>query len=364
MDGIPWEPPRSHLVLDSKEHTVKLTVLRAIPITLALAVCTFVLSGVPRFKHAHHGSDAVVGEIVWLGFLIAALATVVLAAVAIYRRRRRDVASAACMLLLAVALIGTATAASSTTHVVLTKHGPVISGPTTWRLGTALIEATSQQNDQEVTLLRFRPGYSYADFLADGRKAQGHDAAARAALARVFTHVIFAGGIDLFRGQSASFSVDVSRGTYYLGEMTTRPQLTPIHVLGARTNERVASTATITATSGGYRVSGLLPAHGTITIANTSNAPHRLNLIPVKPGTTRAQVLRYVRATGGRDNAPPPPFALDGPQIGTADLSPHQRMQLGYRLPAGTYVAIDFDHDMRTGHPEALEGMIAVVTLR
>ena len=66
---------------------MKLTVTRAIPLTLAIAVAAFVLSGVPRFKNAHHGLDAAVGEIVWLGFLIAALGTLVLAAVALYRRR-------------------------------------------------------------------------------------------------------------------------------------------------------------------------------------------------------------------------------------------------------------------------------------
>jgi hypothetical protein len=30
-----------------------------------------------------------------------------------------------------------------------------------------------------------------------------------------------------------------------------------------------------------------------------------------------------------------PPFALNGPQLGTADLSPGRRMQLTYDLPAG-----------------------------
>lgn len=265
--------------------------------------------------------------------------------------------------LVVLALAGTAAAASSTTRVVLTKHGPVVSGPTTWRPGAARIQAISQANDQEVTLLRLEPGYTFADFLADGRKAQGHGAAARAAIAHVFAHVVFAGGIDLFRGQSAGFSVDVSSGTYYLGEMTTRPQLTPIHVRGARSRASIRSTATVTATDSGYRTSGDLPAHGTITFANASNTPQRLNLIPVETGTTPAQIVRYVRATGGRDNAPPP-FALRGPQLGTADLSPHRRMQLSYRLPAGTYAAIDFDQDMRTGRPEALEGMAAVVTLR
>ena len=69
---------------------MKLTTARAIPFTLAIAVAAFMLSGVSRFKDAHHGADAVVGDIVWLGFLIAALATLVLAAVAVYRRRTRS----------------------------------------------------------------------------------------------------------------------------------------------------------------------------------------------------------------------------------------------------------------------------------
>lgn len=263
-----------------------------------------------------------------------------------------------------LSLVGAATAAAATVRVSLTRHGPVISGPTEWRPGSVRIQAISRENDQEVTLLRFRRGYSYTDFLADGRRAHGHGAGARAAIAHVLAHVIFAGGIDLYRGQSASFNVNVTTGTYYLGEMTARPQLTAIHVHGASSNTQVHSTATITATNGGYRSSGQLPAQGTITIANASSALQRLNLIPVEPGTTRAQVLRYIRATGGKPNAPAPPFALRSAQLGTADISPHQQMQLSYHLPAGTYVAIDFDQDMRTNRPEALEGMVAVVTLR
>jgi hypothetical protein len=39
-------------------------------------------------------------------------------------------------------------------------------------------------------------------------------------------------------------------------------------------------------------------------------------------------------------------------------------MQLTYRLPAGTYVALDLDQDLQTGRPESLEGLVAVVTLR
>lgn len=352
------------ITFPTKETVVKLTVVRPIPVALAIALVAFVLSGVPRFKNAHHGVDAVIGEIVWLGFLIAALATLVLVAVALYRRRRRAVPIAgATLLALALAAAASSTPGSSL-RVVLTHTGPRITGSTHRQAGPARIDATSQLADQEITLIRFRPGYRYANFLADGNKAQGHDAAARAAVRHVFAHTIFAGGIDLFRGQSASFTVDLAPGTYYLGEMTTRPQLTAIHVNGTRAGARVSTAATVTATDNGYRVSGPLPASGTIAYRNTGRRPHRLNLIPVKPGTTRAQLAAYIRKTGGRDNAPPPPFALAGRQIGTADLSPHQQMQLTYRLPAGTYAGIDFDQDLRNGRPNALEGLAIIVTLR
>jgi hypothetical protein len=147
--------------------------------------------------------------------------------------------------------------------------------------------------------------------------------------------------------------------------MTIRPQLAPIRVAGTPLAATPTSRAVVTATDSGYRIAArALPAQGTITIKNAGNRPHRLNLIPVRPGTTRAQLGAYLRKTGARDNAPPPPFALNGPQLGTADLSGHQQMQLTSTLPAGTYALIDFNQDMTSGRPEALEGMYAIATLR
>jgi hypothetical protein len=348
---------------------VKLTITRAIPLVVALGLVAFMTSGIGRFKNATHGLDYVVGEIAWLGFLAAVLALVALTAVALYRRRTRGRATVigSCLAAtLALSLMSAAATATTpaTTTVTLTRRGPAISGPTTWRPGLVRIAASSRLADQEVTLLRFRPGYTYADFLADAKKARGHGAQAHAAIARVLGQTIFKGGVDLFRGQSASFAVTVRPGTYYLGEMSNPPQLTAIHVTGTPSQATVRSSGTLTAADHGYRVSGRLPAHGTITFANASSRPHRVNLIPVKQGTTRSQALAYIRKTHGRDDAPPPPFALRGPQIGSADLSPHQRVQLTYRLPAGTYVALDFDQDAQTGRPETLEGLVAVVRLR
>jgi hypothetical protein len=344
---------------------VKLTVFRAIPVALVIALAALFLSGVHRFKNAHHGLDAVVGEAAWLGFLLAALAVIVLVAVALHQRRRAAIVSA-CVCALAVAAVAgasTATVAPSVT-VTLGSHGPTITGPTRWHPGPVRIAAVSRAADQEVTLLHLRPGYDYADFVADGKRAQGHGAAARTAVAHVFANTVFDGGINLFSGQAADFTVTLKPGIYYLGEMTNRPQLTRIRVTGDQSTATTPSIATIAATDSGYRVTGKLPANGTITIANAGGHAHRANLIPVKPGTTRAQLGAYIRRTGGNDNAPAPPFALNGPQLGTADLSPGRRMQLTYNLPAGTYALLDFDHDLKTGRPDTLEGMYTIVTLR
>jgi hypothetical protein len=282
----------------------------------------------------------------------------------------RPLTSIVVTILAVAALCGASMAAPTSSPppvvtVTMTKNGPTVAGPTTWHPGAARISVRSRVADQETTLLHFRAGYSYAKFVADGRAARGHSTSARAALQRIFANTVFDGGVDLFPGQSASFTVTVRPGTYYLGEMTTQPQLTPIHVAGAPLAATPTSAALVTATDSGYGIPArALPAHGTITIRNAGNRPHRLNFIPVRRGTTRAQLGAYLRKTRARDNAPPPPFALNGPQLGTADLSGHQQMRLTYALPAGTYALIDFNQDMTNGRPEALEGMYAIATLR
>jgi hypothetical protein len=347
---------------------VKLTVVRAMPIALVIALAALFVSGIHRFKTAHHGFDAVVGETAWLGFLIAALALIVLLAVALYRRssRRSATITSACVCVLAVAaLTGTSLASTTPTiEVTLTAHGPKINGPTSWRPGAARIAVSSRVPDQELVLLHFRPGYSYAHFQADGVRAQGHGVAARAALAHIFARTIFDGGVNLFPGHPATLTVDVRPGTYYLGELVRRPELTPIHVAGPASAPTATSDRVVTATDTGYRLPAILPAHGAIAIRNAGRAPHRLNFIPVKRGTTRTELGAYIQKTGGNDNAPPPSFALQGPQVGTADISPGRRMQLSYDLPAGEYALLDFDQDLKSGHPDTLEGLYAVVMLR
>jgi hypothetical protein len=250
-------------------------------------------------------------------------------------------------------------------RVTLGHRGPVIHGPVRWRPGAVRIDVSTSIPDQELTLLRFHPGYGYGRFLADGAAANGHAAGAAAAMRRVLANTDFLGGADVFPGTPATFTVTVAPGTYYLGEMTGRPAFEKIVVVGAARPVAPAAGAVLTAYDFGFRVDGpALPAHGTITIRNTGRQLHRLNLVPVRAGTTRAEVGAYLRRTGGRPDGPPPPFARRGPQLGTSMISPGGRFELGYRLPAGDYAIVCFQPDGRTGRPQALEGMYAVVTLR
>lgn len=58
---------------------------------VALAVvdlALFMLSGIPRFRDATQGTDYVVGEILWIGFLIGAVALVITLITVLVRRAR------------------------------------------------------------------------------------------------------------------------------------------------------------------------------------------------------------------------------------------------------------------------------------
>jgi hypothetical protein len=104
----------------------------------------------------------------------------------------------------------------------------------------------------------------------------------------------------------------------------------------------------------------VLPAAGSITVRNVSDTIHFMDVSPVKPGTTDDDIQRFFQS----DNRDQPPFALDGPSIEMGVLSPGGRADIGYNLPAGTYVLECFVSDDQTGMPHALMGMHKVVTLR
>lgn len=53
---------------------------------VVIDVALFMVSGIPAYRDATHGSDFVIGEIAWIGFLLGLLALVVLGVLAVGRR--------------------------------------------------------------------------------------------------------------------------------------------------------------------------------------------------------------------------------------------------------------------------------------
>jgi hypothetical protein len=70
-------------------HRKLLAVVALAVVDLAL----FMTSGVPRYRDATGGIDSVISNAVWFGFLIGALALVVIGVLSLVRLRRRAGAS-------------------------------------------------------------------------------------------------------------------------------------------------------------------------------------------------------------------------------------------------------------------------------
>jgi hypothetical protein len=269
-------------------------------------------------------------------------------------------------LVLATAAAGASAGASPSQSFSLKLGGPHISiASVHWHPGSVRIAATSAKGEQELTLIRFRPGYSVAGFLADGKTIERGGRKGDAAYRRLMGRTEFLGGVDVFRGEPAAFAATVHAGVYYLAELNARPLFLRVDVGGARAATTRAAVPTIEEYDFGYRVvGGPLPARGTITVRNAGKLPHRLNFEPLQAGTTKAQVAAYLRSTGGGPYGPPPPFARRGPELGSALLGPGRTIQYTYAVPPGAYGLVSWQKDTPRGKPQALLGMVAVVTLR
>lgn len=261
----------------------------------------------------------------------------------------------------------TGTGGSSVLRVTITNHGNSIAGNLDRRPGPvtfAVSAVSSQSGDHQFQLFKLAGGYSLAQMDADGQGAFGSHPDPSAAK-RYLANVTSLGGVEIFPGaHAASFTQTLSAGTYYAGEL---PQVHTIHVSGLpAAGVKPSTSGTITAFDDHWQTSApTLAHHGSVIVANAGTQPHFLILSPIAAGTTKVQVGGYLQRTGAAPDAPPPPFARNGPQLGTAILSPGAQMVFSYDLPAGEYAMVCFFPDPDNGgRPQALEGLYDVITLR
>jgi probable HAF family extracellular repeat protein len=246
--------------------------------------------------------------------------------------------------------------------VAIGATGRLLVGPHRWKTGiTEISPSSSLPQGTVLTLVRLRAGYGFGRFLADQSRAQQGGTGSGAAWRRVLANAVFLGGIGGVPG-AATLTASLAPGTYYLGEFSPVSRWIRIRALGTGVAHLPATQAVVTAYDFGFRTTGMLPAAGTIMIRSVGGQPHRLTLFPVRPGTSRTQLARWVRATNGRPGTAAP-FALPGPKIASSLISPGVSAELSYRLPPGKYAMVSYQRDAFTGKTQLAEGMYDLVTL-
>lgn len=266
-----------------------------------------------------------------------------------------------------------ALASTPTISVTISKTHFKVSGPRTFQAGRVAISLTAVGNERTFGIASLKPGYTFkdvrSDLLAFGKK-QGsgkNGSTPKSALKhlnRVINNTNLYGGLDAVGGQTLNGTVVLpTAGTYFAFKDAGLPSHpTKLTVTGPEvTRADPGSTATVKAlTTRRFGGAKTLPAHGTITFMNDSTeSPHFLDLLHVKEGTTKKQVLDAFMS----NSKAPPPWVRKG-QAATDTVGEGNAQTLTYKLPKGQYVEVCFFPDPKTGMPHAFMGMIAMVHLK
>lgn len=257
-------------------------------------------------------------------------------------------------------------AGSAAADVVVAADG--VTAPDTVPSGAVAFSVTTPApRGMSVLLVRLRvPLARYLDDLARLAAAtttQETIAAVRA----VEADVVNLGGAVVLAGRAATFTPVLRPGSYQLigydyTSDSARPLARALTVTPGgrdcppRADDRIVQTPT------GFQVRGdRLRADGAHLVENRSGLLNEAVLLPLRPGTTQADVDAYFGALSG--GQPPPASPLAGQPVGLAPLSPGQRAVLRAGLPAGPYLLASWVTSSSTGRPRAFGGYNRVVTL-
>jgi hypothetical protein len=282
----------------------------------------------------------------------------------------------------AVALIGLAGPVSASAVSSSDRHdGPHVVRVTEDRTGAIRVSSTrfhegvvrfdvstSNPKGAAITLFQLNKGVTIAKAARDVKEEFSNDPRIAAKGTRDLNRdITFYGLADVTPGQPASVTERLYDGTYYAVDVNTPGGQTLQKVVTIKVTEGgdeharldTAGLASVLLTSADrFVVNGHLPAKGSVVVRNVGDTIHFMQIEPVKPGTTDAQVQAFFDS--GFQG--PPPF-INGPFTAMDVLSPGHQLVLSYSLPKGTYVLLCFVADDETGMPHAFMGMHKVVKL-
>jgi hypothetical protein len=225
-----------------------------------------------------------------------------------------------------------------------------------------------------IGLVGLRKGVPLQRYLADLERAydESDPEAALAGSRAVERDVVMYGGAAVLPGVPVTFTPTLRPGTYHLldfkdvGSPGLAGKVRTLRVLDrhggpARPRAEAEITQVRTAQGPRFGVSGVLRAGAPIRVANRSRQFNEAILMPVREGTTRAQVGAFFAAMEAGTAPPSYPFA--GGPAGTVPLSPGRSTVIAAGLRPGTYALVTWLTDYRTGRMFAAQGMHEIVTV-
>jgi hypothetical protein len=260
-------------------------------------------------------------------------------------------------------VVATAPAAPPLITVTLTGGAMTVSGALRLPAGPVRFRLRSVGDEgHAMSVLRIKPGHTLAEVVADSDAAADDPRSAAAAnLRRLADKVDFRGGIGVGPDRSATMTLRLEPGTYYISDQSDEGNRFKKVTITSRKGSSVPVRPKATvALNEHYRITGAttLPRKGPLRVRNTATTGNRLyiaSLQRVRPGTTAEDVMRL------RDRDADRSFLLPG-GFDTGLLSPGREETLVYSMPAGTY-ALQCTLPSDSGVPHALNGMVRIVEL-
>ncbi|MER5772349.1 hypothetical protein [Streptomyces sp. NPDC001985] len=201
-----------------------------------------------------------------------------------------------------------------------------------------------------------------AEYLADVRamsEAERPEDVARAA-AKVEADAVNRGGAVLTPGRPVSFTAVLPRGRHHLiGYAYSTPGAVPVAhpltVTGRPNPVAPRVDGLIVQTRSGFSLPrGRLRAEGDHLVVNRSGQLNEAVLIPVRSGTTGAEIDAVFAALASGTRPPSMPFT--GDPSGLAPLSPGRVARLRPGAPPGEYLLTSWVTSTETGRPRAFGG--------
>lgn len=226
--------------------------------------------------------------------------------------------------------------------------------------GLVTFKVVDNKSKRAAVLQAFRlhAGYTLQDLSADFGPAFSGDTAA---IARLDDNVTWLAGAEAKSAKPGWFQERLTKGSYvFIDQNQNAPIFTTLTVKGtAHKRTPVASHGKINIFTYGFEPRGAIRNKGWVKVANRSDQPHFIEFQAVKKGTSRAQVLKFLRS-GGHGQ---PSFAMRA-HTSFGVISPNRHAAWKLDLPKGRYALMCFWPDRMSGMPHAFMGMVDMVNLK